>query len=166
MGYKQIFSPKYFSLESRSQDAIGRRYFRAEHLRFKSLVLNFEYLRILINSVLHVFVFVFELSVSLSLSALGFTLWIMASCFMLALFKRPAVGYEWVRLMQPSWTRSLWEEFHISSISVQSCGEDQTLSQPAIFPAPAHKWAFHWMCVSVTLNRTFMLSSHCRMVFN
>ncbi len=73
-GYKQIFFPKNFSLELRSQDATGRRYFRTEHLRVKSLVLNFEYLceSILINSVLHVFVF--ELFVSLSLCALGFTL--------------------------------------------------------------------------------------------
>ncbi len=118
---------KFFSLELRSQDTTGRRYFRAEHLRVKSLVLNLEYLRcerILINSVLHVF----EISVCLSLCALGFILWIMASCFTLALFKRPAVSYEWVRLIQPSWTRSLWEWFHTSSISVQSCGEDQTFS--------------------------------------
>ncbi len=64
---------KFFSLELRSQDTTGRRYFRAEHLRVKSLVLNLEYLRcerIVINSVLHVF----EITVCLSLCDLGFIL--------------------------------------------------------------------------------------------
>lgn len=55
--------PKYLSLVSRSQDATRRGYFRAEHLGFKRLVLNFEYFKmhpkcekILINLALHVFV--------------------------------------------------------------------------------------------------------------
>lgn len=61
-----------------------------------------------------------ELSVSLSLCALGFTLWITASCFMLALFKKPAMGYEWVRLMQPSWTRSVYERNSTSTLSMCS----------------------------------------------